>query len=138
MSEKNKCSEGIISNKSWGLSTKKLTDIYRSLIRSLLEYSSILYPCFYATNIDTLEKIQFKCLKIIHRKSKFDYNIVIKSLPNYPEIVNRFDDLNINYLKKCMKNKNPIKEELFQDYTQFSKSGSLNKLTLFCKYSNRL
>jgi hypothetical protein len=57
----------VLSNKSWGLSSKTLTDIYKSLIRSLMEYSSIIYPCFSATNTATLEKIQFKCLKIIHR-----------------------------------------------------------------------
>ena len=49
-------------------------------------------------------------MKIIHCKSKFESNNVFKSLPNYQEIVDRFDDLNINYLKTCMNNKNPIIE----------------------------
>ena len=52
-----------------------------------MKYSSIIYPCFSATNTATLEKIQFKCLKIIHRKSKFESNNVIKNLPDYQEMV---------------------------------------------------
>jgi hypothetical protein len=36
----------VLSNKSWGLIKHTLTQVYNSLIRSLLEYSSIIYPCF--------------------------------------------------------------------------------------------
>jgi hypothetical protein len=36
----------VLSNKSWGLSTETLNNVYNSLIRSLLEYSSIIYPAF--------------------------------------------------------------------------------------------
>ncbi len=61
------------------LSNKTLTDVYNSLIRSLMEYSSIIYPCFSSTSIDLLEKIQFKSLKIINGKSKFDSNNYIKT-----------------------------------------------------------
>jgi hypothetical protein len=50
----------ILSNKKWGLSKKTLTEIYKSLIRSLLEFSSIIYPCFSISNLDLLEKIQFR------------------------------------------------------------------------------
>jgi len=61
----------VLSNKSWGLTVKTLNQVYNSLIRSLLEYSSIIYPCFSATNLSLLEKIQFNCLKIINCKSKY-------------------------------------------------------------------
>ncbi len=45
----------VLSNKSWGLSKHTLTQVYNSLIRSLLEYSIIIYPCFSPTNL-TLRK----------------------------------------------------------------------------------
>ena len=64
----------VLSNKRWGLSIKTLTQVYNSLIRSLLEYSSIIYSCFSATNLSLLERIQFKCLKIINKKSKYSSN----------------------------------------------------------------
>jgi hypothetical protein len=43
---------------------------------------------------------QLKLLKINNQKSKFKSSNIIKSLPNYQKIVDRFDDLNINYLKR--------------------------------------
>ena len=128
----------VLSNKSWGLSIKTLTDVYNSLIRSLMEYSSIIYPCFSSTSIDLLEKIQFKSLKIINRKSKFDSNNYIKNLPNYLSISDRFDNLNLNYIKKSLFNKNELITDLFQDYLQFSDSRELDKLTLFCKFKQLL
>ena len=124
----------VLSNKHWGLTTKTLTDVYNSLIRSLFEYSSIVYPCFSATNIEMLEKMQFKCLKIINKKSKFESNKVIMDIPGYLSLVNRFDNLNISYIKKSLFNKNPIIEDLYQEYLRFSESRKLLSQTLFCKY----
>ena len=60
-----------------------------------MHYSSILYPAFSATNLDFLEKIQLRCIKIILRKSKYESRDTIKSQPGYLSIANRFDDLNI-------------------------------------------
>jgi hypothetical protein len=60
----------VLSNKSWVLSTETLNNVYNSLIRSLLEYSSIIYLAFSNTNMVNLERIQLRCKKIIHRKSK--------------------------------------------------------------------
>ena len=90
----------VLSNKSWGLSIKRQTQVFNTLIRSLLEYSSIIYPCMSPTSVTLLERIQFKCLKIINRRSKFSANSEISALPNYSSIENRFDELNLSYLKK--------------------------------------
>ena len=128
----------VLSNKKWGLSVKTLTNIYKSLIRSLLEYSSITYPCISQANLELLEKIQFKCLKIIHKKSKFESNDAIRllPLPDYEQIEKRFDYLNISYLKKSLSNKNPLIEELHKEYVLYSESRSLKITTLLCKYRN--
>jgi hypothetical protein len=90
----------VLSNKKWGLTIKTLTDIYKSLIRSLLDYSSIIYPYLSTSSIDMPERIQIRCLKIIHKKHKFESAGFIKNLPDYQQIVKRFDYLNINYIKK--------------------------------------
>ena len=81
-----------------GFNGETLTDVYKSLIRSLLEYSSIVYPCFSVSNLDLLKKIQIRCLKIINRKSKFESSEIIRNLPNYESIEKRFDSLNLNYI----------------------------------------
>jgi hypothetical protein len=128
----------VLSNKSWGLSVKTLNQVYNSLIRSLLEYSSIIYPCFSLTNLSLLERIQFKCLKIINRKSKFCSNNEIKDTPNYISIQDRFDELNLRYIQKNIMSNNEILIDLINEYWSYSESRDLSKQTLFCKYKNKL
>ena len=128
----------VLSNKSWGISSKTLTQVYNSLIRSLLEYSSIIYPRFSTTNLDVLERVQFKCLKIIHKKSKYDSNCLIRSLPDYLSLKDRFDNLNFNYIKKSLEHKNELMVDLFDEYIRYSVSRELGSITLFCRYKNLL
>ena len=136
MHEKSKCVKS--PNKSQGLSVKTLNQVYNSLIRSLLEYSSIIYPCFSLTNLSLLERIQFKCLKIINRKSKFCSNNEIKDTPNYISIQDRFDELNLSYIRKNIMSKNEVLVDLINEYWSYSESRELSKRTLFCKYRNEL
>ena len=113
----------VLSNRSWGLSVKTLTEVYNSLIRSLLEYSSIIYPCLSSSNLETLEKIKFKCLKIINRKSKYSSNSEIKTLVGlvgYQSLQDRFDVLNKSYIQKNLHNKNELIVDLYQDFLNFS------------------
>jgi hypothetical protein len=124
----------VLSNKSWGLTVNTLNQVYNSLIRSLLEYSSIIYSCFSATNLSLLEKIQFKCLKIINRKSKYSSNSEIKESLEYLSIEERFDYLNLKYIKRSLLNNNEIIKDLLSEYNNYSASRDLSKPTLFCKY----
>ena len=128
----------VLSNRSWGLKLKTLNQIYNSLIRSLLEYSSIIYPCFSTTNLAILERIQFKCLKIINRKSKFSSNSEIKEMSDYFSIQERFDELNLKYIKRNLKNNNEIIKNLLVEYTNYSESRVLTKTSLFCKYKDQI
>jgi hypothetical protein len=128
----------VLSNKSWGLSKHTLTQVYNSLIRSLLEYSSIIYPCFSTTNLTLLEKIQFKCLKIINRKSKFSSNSELKNFSDYLSIEERFDDLNLKYIKSSLSNNNELIKDLLSEYLNYSESRQLTKQTLFCKYKYQI
>jgi hypothetical protein len=128
----------VLANKSWGLKIKTLNQVYNSLIRSLLEYSSIIYPCFSDTSLSLLERIQFKCLKIINRKSKFSSNKEIKEMQDYLSIQDRFDNLNVKYIERNLNNNNEIICDLFEEYRQYSDSRVMSKITLFCKYKDKL
>ena len=59
-------------------------------------------------------------------------------MPGYVPIVERFDKLNLNFIKNNLKNKNEIIVDLHKDYVQFSKSRNLSKKTLLCKYIEKL
>jgi hypothetical protein len=109
-----------MANKSWGLSIKTLTQLYTSLIRSLLEYSSIIYPRFANTNFQIIEKIQSTCLKIVYRKSKFESNQLIQSLSTIQTIKERFDELNVNYINKSFNNNNELIIDLYKEYINYS------------------
>ena len=128
----------VLSNKRWGLSIKTLTEVYNSLVRSLMDYSSILYPAFSATNLDLLEKIQLRCIKIIHRKSKYESSDTIKNQPGYLSIAKRFDDLNTRYIRNAFLHNNELIKDLYSDYREYSDSRILRKTSLFCKYKNQI
>ena len=101
-----------MSNKKWGLSIKTIKTLFQLLIRSLLDYTSIISPLFSKTRLDMLEKIQFCCLKIILKKSKFESNNLLKETYGYESIEDRFNILNTKYLRKCLLNNNEIITEL--------------------------
>ncbi len=126
----------IVSNKSWGLSINTLKQLYISLVRSMLEYSSIFYTSLCKSNFDVLEKIQTHCLKTIYRKSKYESNSYIYFLSNFEKLNVRFDTLNTNYLRKCFQHKNDIIIDLFDDYIQYSSSRTLLYETPICKYKD--
>jgi hypothetical protein len=128
----------VLSNKKWGISIKTLTEVYNSLIRSLMDYSSILYPAFSATNLDFLDKIQFRCIKIRHRKSKYESSGTIKNQPGYMSIAKRFDDLNIWYIRNAFIHYKELIMDLYRDYREFSDARNLRKTSLFCKYKNQI
>ncbi len=66
-----------------------------------------------------LEKLQFRCLKIIQRLSRFKSNDFFRKLPDYQSIENRFDYLNTNYIQKSLQNNNPLIEDLCRDFIRF-------------------
>ena len=54
-----------ISNHHWGADRDTLDKIYKSLVRSLIDYGSMFYSTASATNLNTLNKIQNNCLRLI-------------------------------------------------------------------------
>ncbi len=82
----------------------------------------------------SLERVQFKCLKIIHRRSKFSSNSEIFKLPNYMSIEKRFDQLNIKYLKNCLSNKVDLIKEALDEYWNYSESRQLDRKTILFIY----
>ena len=128
----------ILSNKSWGLTIQTLTQLYTSLIRSLLEYSSIIYPRFSYTNFENLEKLQCRCLKVIYKKSKYESNRFILDLSTIETLKERFDYLNLNYINKSLINNNELLIDLYKEYIGYRQPRQLKYKTLFCNYVNEI
>jgi hypothetical protein len=47
----------IIAHKSWKLNTRTLINIYYSLIRSIIDYNAIIYPCLCHTSYKILKSL---------------------------------------------------------------------------------
>jgi hypothetical protein len=54
--------------------------------------------------------------KIINRISKFSSNSELKNFKNYLSIEERFDDLNLKYIKSSLSNNNELIKDLLSEY----------------------
>jgi hypothetical protein len=125
----------ILSNKTWSLSEKTLIQLYNSLTRSIIEYSSIIYPCLSKTNWCLLESIQKKSLKIVLKLPRDTSNkIYEEKIINIENLKLRLDKLNEKYLQNCITNENEIIIDLLKNYLNFSNARCLKYKTLFCNY----
>lgn len=128
----------IVSRKWWGLNIDTLYQIYNSLIRSVMEYSSITYCCFSITNLNKLKSIQNQAIRTIHKSNKFESKAALANISQLEDLEDRFDRLNLNYLIKCIMYENPIITELYEDYLKFATSRTLKYQTPFCKYNEKI
>jgi hypothetical protein len=75
----------VLSFKSFNINKETLTNIYKSLIRSIIYYSIYLYDILSETNKLALQRIQNKALRIIHN-IKFDDHISTRQLHEIGQI----------------------------------------------------
>jgi len=73
-----------------------------------------------------------RCIKIIHRKSKYESSDTIKNQPGYLSIAKRFDEIYFMYIRNAFLHKNELIMEIYRDYREFSDSRILRKTRLFC------
>ena len=112
----------LMSNKRYKLNTSTLKTIYLSLIRSIMDYSSLIIPQIAKYLGRTIQSTQNTAMKIIH-KLKFDtHTDEVVQISGLPLIKERANELNINYIKNSIKYKNELVMELIKDYKDGSKS----------------
>ena len=105
------------------------------MTRSIIEYSSIIYPCLSKTNWCLLESIQKKSLKIVLKLPRDTSNkIYEEKIINIENLKLRLDKLNEKYLQNCITNENEIIIDLLKNYLNFSNARCLKYKTLFCNY----
>jgi len=128
----------ILSNKDWKIDSNILLQIYKLLIRSLLEYSSIIYTSLNKENKTKLQVIQNNCLRIILKKNSYTRISDLHNLANIETIESRFKKLNSSYFRRGLINKNPIILELINDYINYSAARLIKKETPLCPVKNEL
>ena len=106
----------VLSQKSWQINSGSLIILYKSLIRSLVDYSLFLYPIISKTNQKKLQSIQNNALRIIFRK-KYDYDAkILHELANIESIETRSNQLIRNYISNAFNNNNPLFRDLVNEY----------------------
>lgn len=98
----------ILSNKNRKLDRKTLFQIYIALIRSLLDYSSLIQTYLTKQNMIRLERIQRTALKSILRVKKDTPTAELNNMHNLGLIEERFKTLNSNFIRRGCYSKNPV------------------------------
>ncbi len=124
----------IVSKRKYGLNKKTLEQLYISLVRSILEYSAILFPVISYSNFNKMNIIQKKSIKIINRKPIYTSMTDIDS--NIENLYDRFDTLNKNYLINAINNNNELVIELCSDFLDLVKHRIQKQCTILCKYKD--
>jgi exonuclease III len=127
----------ILVDKFWCLDKKVLLSIYKLLIRSLMEYSSILFPITKRSITEKLQKIQNECLRLITGLSREDGNILLHEETNMDFVYDRMTELNRRYFTKAEAYENEIIKMLIDDYNSFYDWNLINKPTILC-YNRRV
>ena len=106
----------ILGHRSWGLKKETLVQIYKSLIRSVIEYVGLSYSAFSRDQRQELEVIQNSALRAIFKKKREFGNKNLLKLAKIESVKARMDKLNNEYLLKSLKNKNPLIMDMVQNY----------------------
>jgi hypothetical protein len=106
----------ILANKSWCLSSDTLKCVYFSLIRSIIEYNSIIFPLISETNKKKLRAIQYKALIIAFRKPFKTRNNELLLLSKATNLDDRIEFLNKRYFENCLKHENELITDIIKNY----------------------
>ena len=108
----------VLSHKSWGLNTEVLLGIYKTLVRSLLDYSLFLFGVLSDNMKSKLQTIQNLALRIIY-KTRYDYSSeLLHSRAKLQRIEDRARFLNLRYINSAIINENELLREVWNDYEE--------------------
>ena len=121
----------VLAHKSWQINKQTLTNIYKSLIRSIIDYSIYLYNILSNTNQSALQRIQNKALRIIHNV-KYDDHMTTERLHEIGKIETikeRANYLNNKYMENNLNNNNPLLHKLIDEFEVYKELTNQTKHT---------
>ena len=121
--------------KRWMIKENVLINIYKSLIRSIIDYSAFLVSFASDSQLEKLERIQNEALRIIFKVKITDHisNNKLRKRANVRSIKERLAFLSKNYIRRAICHSNDLIKDLLKSYVQ---EKSLNK-TYLCKFFNK-
>ena len=119
----------IFSHKSWHLNYSSLTNIYRALIGSIFDYSFFSIACVSKTNLELIQKVQNRSIRIIYKLEWDSPTASLFSISSILQIKDRFLQLGARYIMKTFKYNNKLINVLISEYLR-SWSAITKDLTL--------
>ena len=108
-----------LTYKTWSMKEENQIRIYKSLIRSKLEYAAPVM-IMSINNIQRLSGIQYQALKIIYKEKIECSNQYLHDLSQIQRIEDRLFQLSSNYLQKAITESNPLIIQLISEITYSS------------------
>ena len=124
---------------SWRLPEKTLIQLYKSLVRSIIEYSSFFINTISSSYRKTLEAVQNNALRIIFRTTWEATSTSESQKAQVQTIEERLKNLNEKYFVEALLSSNPLIETLFEDYLSFKERTTNNystTKTILCHLSH--
>ena len=122
----------VLSSSRWKLKRKTVTEVYHSLIRSVMEYTAFIYPLISETDRASLDAIQNDALRIIWNMDKREGNIDLYERSREVKLATRLKNLQEKYISKALLSKNPIITKLRSEYLDFRGGRELAYKTVLC------
>ena len=105
----------VLANTDWGADRKVLLRLYRSIIRSKLDYGSIVYGSAKKSYLQMLDPIHHQGLRLALGAFRTSPVESLMAEANEPSLYNRREKLALNYITKVKANpNNPAYEEIFK------------------------
>ncbi len=119
----------IVCSKHWNLDTQTRTQIYKSLLRSVIEHLSIILHSTLRNN----RTVQYNALRIIHDKDKSFSNKNLITLSRIETIELRMNLIKGEYINLAMDDQNLIVKDLVDDFKYYDRShNNLNRRIQLC------
>jgi hypothetical protein len=112
--------------RQWKLNENTLLTIYKSLVRSVLDYSCFIFSSLNETFKKKLQSIQNNALRIIYKKTwEFDASI-LHDWAKIETIETRMCNLTETYVEKAFACNNPLITRAIDDYAVIRKATHIN------------
>ena len=106
----------IVAHKSWKLSKRTLTNIYKALVGSVIDYSALIGPFLSSSRMKQLQAVQNKAMRTIYKRPYDSHTDELCQLSNCPRVKDRMHQLAVAHVDTA-KHSNPLIALLIRDYT---------------------
>ena len=115
-------------DRNWALKPGILVQVYKSLVRSVLDYASVTSIACNVNVINDYEIVQNDALRIIFKKTVMDHTRIedLRKWAKVPPIQSRHKELLTRYYERAIMSDNPLVKDMFVKYEKFKKRNCLN------------